>query len=354
MSTEELLKRRAELAERMRVSRELREAPLLDDKVLTGWNGLMITAFAEAAHALKEMPYQEAAVRAADAIWDTAWNADAGFLQRARFRGATEIEARQTDYAWLAEAMLALHDTHADPRWLERAIVLTDTMIKHFKDERGGGFFLGGDSVGGAALPTRPKDITDASTPSGNGVALRVLVQLYARTGDARWQAEAEAMIDAFSGTLSERSGAMAAMLTGLAEYVDGERGTLRYVARGTVRAQAHRVSEDKLEVELTLADGWHVNAHQPLQDYLIGTEIKSVNGAPPSSVEYPKPITRTLDFQQAELALYEGRVVLTTQIDDSSKSLLPSQVEVRLQACSDEICLAPENVLIEIPQTGI
>ena len=353
MTLEELTLRRAELAQRMRVARELREPPLRDDKVLTGWNGLMITAFAEAAGALDEPRYLDAAVSAADSIWRTAWNADAGILQRARFRGATEIEARQTDYAWLAEAMLALHDTDGDPRWLERAIVLTDTMIDHFKDEQGGGFFLGGDSVAGASLPTRPKDVDDASTPSGNGVALRVLTRLFARTGDARWEAEAETLIDAFSGTLSERRGGMAAMLTGLAEHVDGERGSLLHVARGTVKAEARRVDADRIEVVLDLAEGWHVNAKEPLQDYLIGTALTGVGGEPLEEVTYPDPAIRTLSFQNSELALYDGEVVLSATLPDTAPAEMPAHVEVRLQACSDKICLAPETVVLEVPHNA-
>lgn len=352
MNVDDLINKRVELAEHMRVAREMREAPLLDDKVLTGWNGLMITAFAEAAHALGEQRYQQAAIQAADAIWDTSWNAENVFLQRARFRGASAIEARQTDYAWLAEAMLALHDIDADPRWLERAALLADTMVDHFKDEQGGGFFLGGTSVAGAALPTRPKDITDASTPSGNGVALRVFVRLFARTGDARWQAEAETLIDAFSGTLSNQGGGMSAMLTGVAEHIDGERGPLRHVARGTVRAEARRIDSDKLEVVLTLADGWHVNAREPLQDYLIGTELSGIEGAPLDDVVYPDPVLRTLAFQNSELALYDGQVVLAAQLAEDDAAALPAHVEVKLQACSDEICLAPETIVLEVPRT--
>ena len=353
MTLEALTARRAELAERMRIARELREPPLRDDKVLTGWNGLMITAFAEAAYALDESRYHDAAVRAADGIWRTAWDADAGILQRARFRGATEIEARQTDYAWLAEAMLALHDIDGDPRWLERAITLTDTMIDHFKDEQGGGFFLGGDSVAGASLPTRPKDTNDASTPSGNGVALRVLTRLFARTGDPRWEAEAETLIDAFSGTLASNRGGMSSMLTGLAEYVDGERGALLHAGRGTVRAEARRVGADRVEVVLTLADGWHVNAEEPLQDYLIGTSLTGLSGAPLEDVVYPDPAIRTLSFQSSELALYDGEVVLSARLPDTARGAFPAHVEVRLQACSDKICLAPETIVLEVPHNA-
>ena len=352
MSPDELLSRRAELAERMRLAREEREPPLLDNKVLTGWNGLMITAFAEAARALDEPRYLQAAQRAADSLWDTAWDPDKLFLQRARFQGTTSIEARQTDYAWLAEAMLALYDVHGDKRWLERASALADTMIDHFKDEQSGGFFLGGDSVAGAALPTRPKDISDASTPSGNGVALRVFVHLFARTGDARWQAEAESLIDALSGTLAEHSGGMSALLTGLAEHVDGERGSLRHIARGTVRAEARRVDSDTVEVELTMAEGWHVNAQQPLQDYLIGTRLSGEAGKPLSMVKYPKPVIRTLSFQRAQLALYEGRVRLSADLPEEASARLPRHIELRLQACSDKICLAPETVVLEVPRT--
>jgi len=141
---EALRTQRSALAQRLRLARDQREKPLRDEKILTGWNGMMIAALAEASVLLDEPRYLAASRRAAEALWSTAYGEGEGEgLTRVRFNGASEVPARQTDYAWLADGLLALHDADAvehRQRWLGHAVTLIDEMHERFRDEDGGGY----------------------------------------------------------------------------------------------------------------------------------------------------------------------------------------------------------------------
>jgi len=354
---ETLRAERAALAERLRTARDRREKPLRDEKILTGWNGMMIAALADASVLLDEPRYLHAARRAAEALWAHAYS-DAAGLMRVRFEGKSEVPARQTDYAWLADGLLALHDADAARdrrRWLDRAVTLSDAMHERFADAAGGGYFLGAAEVGGTPLAVRPKDLHDASTPSGNGVALQVLARLAVRTGDSRHRERADALVIGLSSLLAERRGGTAAILAGLAEHIDGETGAVRTAARGKVRLSA-RPDPDapgRVRIVAELADGWHLNSNAPLQDYLIPTQVNDRTGNALADPVFPEPLVRTLAFQRQPLSLYEGRVVASAALPEADGVGNTARVTVELQACDDRVCLAPESVDFQVPVTS-
>jgi len=345
-----LVKRRFELAEKLRTAREAREHPLLDDKILTGWNGLMITALTEAAMAFDEQRYLDAASRAANQLLDKAMSGT-GKLKRSQYNGVVSIDAKQVDFAWLAEGLIALYDASGDSKWLENARLLTDTMIAEFHDVKGGGFFMGSATVGGARLVTRPKDLYDASTPSGNSTALRVLSRLVTRTGEFSYGRIADELIAAYSENLTQQSGGFYYLLTALSEYTNGESGLPRYAGKGVARVNASQ-NESGVRVTIDLHDGWHINSNRPLQDYLIGTELKGTTVSL-TNTTYPDPTRRTLGFQSEELSLYEGSVVIDAAMNDSTDSMALTTLELTLQACNDEICLAPETLVLKLPYSS-
>lgn len=348
VTVDEMRNHRSRIAALLWQVRAKREAPIRDDKILTGWNGLMITAFAEAYQAFDEPRYLAAATRAANHLLDTAFS-DQGQLQRSQFNGVTSIDAKQVDYAWLAQALLALYDSSGDKRWLTQAVELTDTMIELFRDVEGGGFFMGPPVVSGASLVTRPKDLYDASTPSGNAVALRVLARLYARTGEARYESEAQELIDAFSASLNEQSGGFYYFLTSVSELLNGETGQTRYAAKGIVRAQAQLISDQQVAITIDLEEGWHINSAKPLQDYLIATAVTDQQQQPLKNIRYPEPTERVLGFQSETLSLYDDGVVITAELPVAADNTPLVPIELRLQACSDEICLAPETLTLHV-----
>jgi uncharacterized protein len=182
---EELLARvdaaRAELFAR----RERRVRPATDDKVLAGWNGLAISAFAEAGRAYGEDRYTEAAVDAAAFVLSNL-RRDDGRLLRAWRDGRTGGPAYVDDHALLATAFLDLYETTFDLRWFVEASRLIDTMLELFADAERGGFFQTGSDA--EDLVVRPKEMYDNALPSGNSAAAEVLQRLALLTGESRYE----------------------------------------------------------------------------------------------------------------------------------------------------------------------
>ena len=137
-----LASQRDDIGDRLLAARNTRIKPLRDDKIITAWNALMISAFAEVGYTLDKPDYVEIALNAAETLWKTARQEDGG-LWRTQYRGRTSVSAKQQDYAYLAESYLSLYDIDGDEKWLERAQELTKTMIERFWDSGNGGFFMG-------------------------------------------------------------------------------------------------------------------------------------------------------------------------------------------------------------------
>jgi uncharacterized protein YyaL (SSP411 family) len=173
--------------------RERRVRPGLDDKVLTEWNALMLSALAEAAAATGNPDWQNAAeangqflldnLRRADGRWLRSWQADAE-------GGSARHLAYAGDHAALVDAFVRLAELTGQARWLTEATSTADAMIELFWDDEHGGLFTTGDDA--EALITRPKDLTDNATPSANSLAAVALLRLGALTGDQRWTDRAE------------------------------------------------------------------------------------------------------------------------------------------------------------------
>jgi len=115
----------------------------------------------------------------------------------------------------------------------------------------------------------------------------------------------------------------------------------VQQVAAGAVTARAHvNPRTAKLRVVIDIAPGWHVNAHEPLEEYLLPTVLRAGAAALPKGA-YPAADIQRLGFSDSPLALYEGTVVL--EMDAPEGAQLPVVLEV--QACNDAQCLQPEEL---------
>jgi hypothetical protein len=194
-------------------------------------------------------------------------------------------------------------------------------------------------------LIARPKSPADRAIPSGNAVAVRVLAMLAARTGIEHYRDKANATLNAFSEAIIKHPSRYAYMLIGAYELLYGEIGMRSYGARAGVKATAKLVKYGKtswIVVELNIREGWHINAHKPLQKNLIATIM---SGKKLGRVYYPKPEYLRLSFQRATLALYQGTVHLRGKL--ISKIVGSVSVKVQFQACDDKRCLPPESMLL-------
>jgi uncharacterized protein YyaL (SSP411 family) len=166
----------ADARRRLLEARSKRPRPHLDDKILTSWNGLMISAFARGAQASGEPRYLQAASRAADFVLGRLYRREDGMLLRRYRDGHAAIPAFLDDYAFLVQGLLDLYEAGFDVRRLEDAILLTDRQIELFDDSASGGFFSTAAGEGDVVL--RLKDDYDGAEPSGNSVAILNLLRL--------------------------------------------------------------------------------------------------------------------------------------------------------------------------------
>jgi uncharacterized protein len=177
---------------RLYEARAQRVRPGLDDKRLTSWNALMISALADAGAVLERPDYLEAASACADFVLRDLSDGD-GRLLRTWKDGQAKLNAYLEDHAFLLEALLSLYEASFEPRRFADARVLADTMIERFGDERNGGFFE--TSSDHERLVARRKDLEDHPIPSGNASAAYGLLRLAALTGEHDYEARAVSVL---------------------------------------------------------------------------------------------------------------------------------------------------------------
>ncbi len=204
----------AEAAEKIEAAREnllkvrgARPRPHRDDKILTAWNALMISAFALGARVLGEPVYGKAAKRAARFVMENLYDASSGVLLR-RYRGGdAAIPAFLDDYASFVAALLDLYEMDFDVAWIERARGLARRMVELFEDRGRGGFFS--TAAGDRNLLLRIKEDYDGAEPSGNSSAIAALERLALVTGEEEFQSAARRGLEAMRGRLAAQPTAM-------------------------------------------------------------------------------------------------------------------------------------------------
>ena len=189
--------------------RSQRPMPHLDDKIITAWNGLMISAFAKAYQVFNDPRYLGAAEKAAD--FALAHLYDGQTLFRRYRDNDRRFEGTLQDYAFLVTGLLDLYEASFRSDLLEKAIDLTETQIQLFQDTTNGGFFdiTGNDPT----ILLRTKENYDGAEPSGYSVAVMNLLRLGHITDNNRWKDLARRTIDAFSGSLSDYPESMPGLL---------------------------------------------------------------------------------------------------------------------------------------------
>ena len=182
-------------------ARAKRVRPHLDDKILTSWNGLMISAFAKGGAVLDEPRYAEAARRAAEFVIARLYDAAGGTLLRRYRAGDAAIPGFLDDYAFFAQGLLDLYEAQFDLRHLQLAIRLTEKAMELFEDREAGAFFS--TAEGEPELVLRVKEDYDGAEPSGNSVSVMNLVRLAQMTNRDQFRQSAGRALSAFASRLS-------------------------------------------------------------------------------------------------------------------------------------------------------
>ena len=192
VSREEVAARLALARERLLTVRDARPQPARDDKVLTSWNGLAMAAFAEAGRILPDGDrHTRMATDIAVSLRARTRDLD-GRIRRSWKDGRTGPPAVLEDHTHLAAGLVTLYQTTFDERWLLWAAELMDTALARFGDPEGGFHDTADDADD---LFARPRSLVDSPLPSGNSMAVSVLVQLAAYTGDGRYRDAAAASV---------------------------------------------------------------------------------------------------------------------------------------------------------------
>ncbi len=383
MTEEQLLAQLKPLRQKLLDTRSKRERPLLDTKVLTSWNGLMIAGYADAARALENPAYAAKAERAAEFILKNMKSKDGrllrtwggglpGVSQPKEETAKAKLNAYLEDYANLIHGLLALHDATGKKKWLDEAVALTEAMLKHYQDEKNGGFFF--TSHDHEKLFARAKDQHDGATPSGNSIAALNLVRLAQKISEPRYRKHAEESFKAFTFVLKNSPEGMPAMANALALWLDAKE---KKEPAGNNPKEPEKVdpkqedpvklsaavmpekpgADGKQTVTLTMevAKGWHAYANPAGIDSLIPTTVTVNAKAKPEDVkvEYPKGREMKDPGLEQTVRVYEGkteikvslrRAVIDGRVDES-----PLEVIVRYQVCDDKRCLPPKTVKLQV-----
>ena len=224
--------------------------PGLDDKRLTSWNALMISALAEAGAVLERPDYLDAARACAEFLLRDLRDDD-GRLLRTYRDGRARLNAYLEDHAYLLEALLTLYESCFEPRWFAEARGLADTMIERFADDENGGFF--DTSSDHEQLLARRKDLEDHPIPAANSSAAYGLLRLAALTGEHEYESRAVSVLRLLHEVAPRHPQAFAHLLQAL----DFHFSPIREVALvGDDTSELQRVVRSSFRPHLVLAAG--------------------------------------------------------------------------------------------------
>ena len=206
---EALLKKQREL---LLAARLKRAAPIRDDKILADWNGMMIAALVRAGSAFRKPDWILRAAKAFEFISQTLGDGDR--LYHSWRGGQRGYMGFADDYAQMARAAFVLWEVTGEKRYLDKAQTWMHTLNEHFWDAAHGGYYYTADDS--EPLMFRARMVFDQNTPSGNGVMVGLLAQLFYVTADQTYRERGNALIEAFSGEVGRAFLSMGTYLNGL------------------------------------------------------------------------------------------------------------------------------------------
>lgn len=232
----------SETLKQLREFRKCRASLHRDDKILTGWNGLMIAAFAIGGRLLRQPDYVKRAETAAAFIWQRLHRGKGKLLTRWR-DGEADFCGTLEDYAFFAWGLLECYRSTFKMGYLEKAISVGDEMLRQFFDADEGGCFL--YSADSEQLFLRPKELYDGAMPSGNSVAALVMKRLAFLTGSEKWRKAWEKQSDYIQANICHPAGH--SFFLWILACEEQEEGQL--ICAGSDRALAEKLAGRNMEI---------------------------------------------------------------------------------------------------------
>jgi uncharacterized protein len=389
---ESLTRRIDTLLSKLRNYRAKRVPPFLDDKILTSWNGLMVSALAVCGRLLREPRYLEAAHRL---IGFLLLNHMAGgrHLLRVSRKGKAHTPAFLEDHAYLLNGLMDLIDATV-PTSLpgtmarKRALELADVMVRDFSDDTRAGFRF--TPVGRDSLFAHIKNAADGATPSANGVAIRALLRLADVSGKEEYRERALRAVASFSALVERGPSLVPTILRALHENrafrasnpylnvraaevdeVHVERGialTAEQAASETVEMVASVEPSFRLQpVDLPpvkpgqtfdlplvvhIARGFHIQAARPQDAEAFATVARIRGDLPIATQEWIYPAPETIAASGSTLHGYHGVITITgrlTVAHNAAGGSYSLRAVLQAQPCSGESCLPPEKATLTL-----
>lgn len=412
LPVEQLTAELAPMKDKVLAARSKRERPLLDDKVLTSWNALMLRALAFNGKAFSRPQDIAAAEKAADFLLSNLMD-DQGQLLRTWRQGQAKYAAYLDDYAFLVDGLLELHAATQNAKWLDHARKLAVKQNELFYDEQLQAFYFTASNH--EKLIARTSSAYDSVFPSANSVSVRNLLRLNALEQSPELESIAVSTLTRFAPTLQKSPAACAGMARALhlwlslsdessamyeqsiaargwqlARLVDSdevvgasnpappiepviERSAFKPIIQADpddpfVKDDKQRPVKmkiypiyDKLErggkclvaIELQVQDGWHINANPANPDFLVPTkiEVKSKQKVKLTRVKYPEHHKLKVDGFDQPYHVYDGKVMIYGLLEIDKAEVADAatlEFHLRFQGCNSKECLPPDTIAMK------
>jgi hypothetical protein len=354
----------------------------------------MIRTLARAGVILEKPEYVQAAEKAAEFVL-AEMRDEKGKLYHSYAARQAKLDAYLDDYAYVNEALLALHLATGNDKWANAARRLSDLQLQLFWDEQGKACYF--TSHHHEALLARTKNAYDSVLPSGNSVTVRNLLRLASFSRQSDYRNRARQTLELFVPLIAEAPGGLTNMALALDEYLDigepatGDRSPPQrtlgiapdsdvLLAAGEQAAPAPAkkqakpdyvtgqvfLSVDRLPaggkckvaVQLQIAEGWHIHANPPGDDELdVATELElqSKLDVELNTVRYPAGKKADRGEGEKPQLLYHGKVTLIGEIEVPAAAAGKREdlvLVVNYQACNDNRCLPPKKLKLTVPVT--
>jgi len=348
----------------LRGARKARPRPLVDDKILTDWNGLMIWGMTRTGVKLGDPGYVKAAATAARFVLDHLAGPASPCLLHVYREGVARVPAFLDDYAFLIRGLLALSDATEDRVFAEEAVRLQAEQDERLLDPKEGGYFAAGDDD---HLLFRAKPSFDGALASGNGVSASNLLELFRVTHEGRYLERARQTLGAFAdgmavaplghvtliGVLDQLAGFPPEVAQGGASPVapgvvgpGSQAEDLEEMAREVVSVVARLLPGGEgfraFTADLEIRSGFHLSANPSSSPALVPTSVVAVLGRL-RNLRYPEG--QLLALAGEPLRVYQGRVRINGEIE-APEAGAPA-LELTYQACDDRRCLPSVTRLV-------
>lgn len=340
---------------KLRQYREKREWPLLDDKILVSWNGLMIRAFALASKVFHKKEYMSFALQSISFINEKMIIKNK--LYHSSRLSQVKSKAFLSDYAYYVQALLEVHKITLDSKILSFASHLTDQAKTLFTNGNDGYYFT---SVDHEKLLSKELAESDNVTPSSAAIFLQNIIYIAQQKKDKVALASALQGLSFYFSFANRNPMTSASMIQAYDHYLAANTGIKPKKKQNKWLPKIVKVhkfpvtvtgvySNDVATLSVEIEEGWHINSNEPLQDYLIPTSITnaSKNIVKVGTFQYPESEIIEMEFAEEEIDVFDGTFHLKLPIS-FQKNKQSFQLKFNTQACSDEECMSPESMLLE------